>query len=249
MGLISADAQHFDWGGDHRPRHESDTIIYELHVKGFTQHPSSGVTPGKRGTYAGLVEKIPYLQELGVTAVELMPVFQFDWQEDNYWGYMPVSFFAAHHGYSSTGDSCEQHNEFRMMVKALHAANIEVILDVVYNHTGEGDDKGPMYSFKGIDNSTYYLMSGDPEAPYENFSGTGNSLNCANRYVRKMVVDSMRFWVRDMHVDGFRFDLASIFARNLDGSINREDPPIFGDIRSDPDLSNRPPDRRAVGRG
>ena len=125
-----------------------------------------------------------------------------------------------------------------MMVKALHAANIEVILDVVYNHTGEGDDRGPMYSFKGIDNSTYYLMSGDPKAPYENFSGTGNSLNCANRYVRKMIVDSMRFWVRDMHVDGFRFDLASIFARNLDGSINTEDPPIFGAIRSDPDLSN-----------
>jgi len=238
LGVISADARHFDWGGDPRPRHESDTIIYELHVRGFTQHPSSGVAAEKRGKYAGLVEKIPYLQELGVTAVELMPVFQFDWQDDNYWGYMPVSFFAAHHRYGNTGDSCEQHNEFRAMVKALHAANIEVILDVVYNHTGEGDDKGPMYSFKGIDNSTYYLMSGDPKAPYENFSGTGNSLNCANRYVRRMVADSMRFWARDMHVDGFRFDLASIFARNLDGSINREDPPLFGDIRSEADSSN-----------
>ena len=238
LGVISADAQHFDWGDDPRPRHESDTIIYELHVRGFTQHPSSGVAAEKRGKYAGLVEKIPYLQELGVTAVELMPVFQFDWQDDNYWGYMPVSFFAAHHRYGSTGDSCEQHNEFRAMVKALHAANIEVILDVVYNHTGEGDDKGPMYSFKGIDNSTYYLMSGDPKAPYENFSGTGNSLNCANRYVRRMVADSMRFWARDMHVDGFRFDLASIFARNLDGSINREDPPLFGDIRFEADSSN-----------
>jgi isoamylase len=238
LGLIAADGWLFDWDGDRRPRHESDTIIYELHVKGFTRHPSSGVTPAKRGTYAGLVEKIPYLQELGVTVVELMPVFQFDWQDNNYWGYMPLSFFAAHHGYSSTPDSCEQHNEFRAMVKALHAANIEVIIDVVYNHTGEGDDRGPMYSFKGIDNSTYYLMSGDPEAPYENFSGTGNSLNCANRYVRKMIADSMRFWVRDMHVDGFRFDLASVFARNLDGSINREDPPMFGDIRAEADFSN-----------
>ena len=238
LGVISADAQHFDWGDDPRPRHESDTIIYELHVRGFTQHPSSSVAAEKRGTYAGVVEKIPYLQELGVTAVELMPVFQFDWQDDNYWGYMPVSFFAAHHRYGSTRNSCEQHNEFRAMVKALHAANIEVILDVVYNHTGEGDDKGPMYSFKGIDNSTYYLMSGDPKAPYENFSGTGNSLNCANRYVRRMVADSIRFWARDMHVDGFRFDLASIFARNLDGSINREDPPLFGDIRFEADSSN-----------
>jgi glycogen operon protein len=237
LGLIAADAQSFDWRGDQRRRHEWDTIIYELHVKGFTQHPNSGVTPGRRGTFAGLVEKIPYLQELGVTVVELMPVFQFDVQEGNYWGYMPLNFFAPHHGYGSSRETCDQHNEFRMMVKALHAADIEVILDVVYNHTGEGDHNGPLYSFKGIDNSTYYLTSGKADAPYENFSGTGNSLNCANRYVRKMVLDSMRFWVRDMHVDGFRFDLASIFARNLDGSINRDDPPIFGDIRSDPDLS------------
>ena len=236
VGLIATDASGFDWGGDARPHHEWDTVMYELHVKGFTRHPNSGVSPGNRGTYAGLVEKIPYLQELGVTAIELMPVFQYDPAEGSYWGYMPLSFFAPHHGYASSCDACDQHNEFRAMVKALHAANIEVILDVVYNHTGEGDHRGPTYSFKGIDNSTYYLISDRPDAPYENFSGTGNSLNCTNRHVRRMILDSMRFWVKEMHVDGFRFDLASIFTRNPDGSLNWDDPPIFGDVRSDPDL-------------
>ncbi len=238
LGLVSADAGGFDWGRDRAPRHESDAVIYELHVGGFTRNPDSGVSPEAQGTYRGVVEKIPYLKELGVTVVELMPVFQYDPQEGNYWGYNPLSFFAPHHGCACTRDACDQHNEFRAMVKALHAADIEVVLDVVYNHTGEGDQRGPVYSFKGIDNSTYYLISGRPDAPYENFSGTGNSLNCANRYVRKMILDSMRYWVRDMHVDGFRFDLASVFARNPDGSINWEDPAIFGDIASDPDLAN-----------
>ena len=211
-----------DWGEDRRPRHESDTIIYELHVCGFTNNPNSGVRPERRGTFAGLVEKIPYLTDLGVTAVELMPIFQFDPQEGNYWGYMPLSFFAPHHAYGSRPEDCDQHNAFRAMVKALHDADIEVILDVVYNHTAEGDQTGPVYSYKGIDNSTFYLMSGKPETPYENFSGTGNTLHCSNRYVRKMIVDSLRYWVRDMHVDGFRFDLASVFcARMTDRSTWR----------------------------
>ena len=228
----------FDWSEDRRPRHQSDTIIYELHVRGFTINPNSGVSPERRGTFAGLVEKIPYLKDLGITAVELMPIFQFDPQEGNYWGYSPLSFFAPHHGYGSRPEDCDQHDAFRAMVKALHAADIEVILDVVYNHTAEGDQSGPVYSYKGIDNSTYYLMSGRPGSPYENFSGTGNTLHCSNRFVRKMIVDSLRYWVKEMHVDGFRFDLASVFARNDDGSLNLKDPPIFGDILSDPDLAD-----------
>ncbi len=238
LGLLAEACDAFDWGEDRRPRHQSDTIIYELHVRGFTINPNSGVSPECRGTFAGLVEKIPYLKDLGVTVVELMPIFQFDPQEGNYWGYSPLSFFAPHHGYGSRPEDCDQHNEFRAMVKALHAADIEVILDVVYNHTAEGDQRGPMYSFKGIDNSTYYLMSGRPESPYENFSGTGNTLHCSNRFVRKMIVDSLRYWVKEMHVDGFRFDLASVFARSDDGSLNLIDPPIFGDILSGPDLAD-----------
>jgi isoamylase len=239
LGLIAAEGLTFDWSGDRRPRHEWDTVIYELHVRGFTAHPSSGVSPEARGTYAGLIEKIPYLKELGVTAVELMPVFQYDPQEGHSWGYMPINFFAPHHGYATrpSACACEQHHEFRAMVQALHAADIEVILDVVYNHTGEGNHQGPVYSFKGIDNSTYYLISGRPEDPYENFSGTGNSLHCANHYVRKMILDSLRYWGTEMHVDGFRFDLASIFTRRADGTIDLDDPPIFGDIVADPHLA------------
>jgi len=238
LGLIGAEADGFDWGNDARPRHESDAIIYEVHVRGFTNHPTSGVSAAKRGTYAGLIEKIPYLTELGVTVVELMPVFQFEPWDGDYWGYMGLNFFAPHHAYASAKETWDNANEFRAMVKALHEVGIEVILDAVYNHTCEGDHRGPIYSYKGIDNSTYYVMCGRPADPYENFSGTGNTLNCANRYVRKMILDSMRHWVREMHVDGFRFDLASVFARNPDGSINLEDPPTFGAIRSDPDLAN-----------
>ena len=238
LGLLARAGEVFDCGEDRRPRHEADTIIYELHVRGFTNNPNSDVRPDRRGTFAGLVEKIPYLKDVGVTAVELMPIFQFDPKEGNYWGYMPLSFFAPHHAYGSRPEDCDQHNAFRTMVKALHAADIEIILDVVYNHTAEGDQTGPVYSYKGIDNSTYYLMSGRPGNPYENFSGAGNTLHCANRFVRKMIVDSLRYWVKEMHVDGFRFDLASVFARNEDGSLNLKDPPIFGDILSDPDLAD-----------
>jgi len=217
-------------------RVEADAVIYELHVRGFTAHPSSSVPAERRGTFAGLIDKIPYLLELGVTVVELMPVFQFDPDEGNYWGYNPISFFAPHSTYAYRCSVCDQHTEFRELVRAFHAAGLEVVLDVVYNHTGEGDATGPVYSFKGLDTDTYYLMTGRPEAPYADFSGTGNSLNCGHRYVRRVILDSLRYWARDMRVDGFRFDLASVFARRPDGSLGYEDPPIFGDIASDPAL-------------
>jgi glycogen operon protein len=227
----------FDWSGDRSPRHDWDTVIYELHVKGFTNNPNSGVSPELRGTYLGLIEKLPYLKELGITAVELMPVFQYDPQEENYWGYNPLNFFSPHDGYASSRLACVQDEEIRSMVKALHQEGIEVILDVVYNHTGEGNQTGPIYSFKGIDNDTYYILTGRPEEPYANFSGTGNTLNCEHRYVRKMILDSLRYWVEEMHVDGFRFDLASVFVRKPDGSIDMEDPGLFGDIIADPRLA------------
>ncbi len=238
LGVLHEYESEFDWSGEKRPRHESDLIIYEMHVRGFTRNANSGVMSSRRGTFAGVIDKIPYLKQLGVTALELMPVFQFDPQEGNYWGYMTLNFFSPHHLYSSARDPAEHPNEFRAMVKALHNAGIEVILDVVFNHTAEGNHEGPLYSFKGIDNSTYYLVTGDAEQPFANYSGTGNTLNCANRYVRRMILDSLRYWVKHMHVDGFRFDLASTFARNTDGSLNWSDPPIFGEIRADPDLGN-----------
>ena len=238
LGVLTGDSERFDWQGDHRPQHEADTVIYELHIGGFTKNPNSGVRADARGTFAGVVEKIPYLKDLGVTVVELMPVFQYDPSDDNYWGYMPLNFFSPHHGYLSDHTVKAQHNEVREMIKALHQADIEVVLDVVYNHTGEGDHTGPVYSYKGIDNSTYYLMADRPGAPYENFSGTGNTLNCANRYVRKMIMDSVRHWAQEMHVDGFRFDLASLFTRNQDGSVDVSDVPLLSDMASDPDLAH-----------
>ncbi|MEX2154442.1 MAG: isoamylase [Gemmatimonadaceae bacterium] len=218
-----------------RPTHEWDTVVYELHVRGFTRHPSSGVVASKRGTFAGLIAKIPYLRELGVTAVELMPVFQFDPASGDCWGYSPLSFFAPHQGYSEGRDA---HRELRATVRALHEAGIEVLLDVVYNHTGELDSKGPTYSLKGIDNSTYYLATGDHREPWADLTGTGNTMNCANQMVRSMILDSMRYWTHEMRVDGFRFDLASIFARSADGSIGRGEPPIFGQISGDPDFAH-----------
>ena len=236
LGVIEPREPTFDWGIDRRPRHESGAIIYELHVRGFTQHPSAGVSANAHGTFTGVIEKIPYLRELGVNVVELMPVFQLDPHSGDYWGYMPMSFFAPNQAYAP--DPSDAVNAFRRMVKALHEADIEVVLDVVYSHTAEGGADGPIYNFKGIDNSTYYLMTGASPAVYADYAGTGNSLNCTNRYVRKMILDSMRYWIREMHVDGFRFDLASVFSRNPDGSINVDDPPIFGDITSDPDFDD-----------
>lgn len=228
LGLIPSEPR-YAWAGDLAPLHTSDLVIYELHVRGFTERRNSGVTPNRRGTFLGVAEKIPYLKELGITAVELMPVTQQDPQEGSYWGYMPLNFFSPHHQYASAGKPFDALTEFRTMVKALHAARIEVILDVVYNHTAEGDENGPTYSYRGIDNSTYYLLQADRRR-YRNDSQTGNTLNCANRYVRKMILDSVRFWREEMHVDGFRFDLASIFTRNKDGSINLDDPPVIAEL-------------------
>lgn len=235
LGVLPEHRSAFDWAEDVTPRPESDAIIYELHVKGFTHHPNSGVHPSRAGTYTGLIEKIPYLKDLGITVVEVMPVFQRDPQERDYWGYMPLNFFAPHAEYGARGDD-EQHLEFKNMVKAFHKAGIAVVLDVVYNHTCEGDHVGPTYSFKGFDPSGYYMQSSDPTNPYANHSGTGNTLNFSQPHVRKMVMDSLRYWKNEMHIDGFRFDLASVFSRNADGSLNWGDAPIFSEIAADPEL-------------
>ena len=236
VGVLTGHGFAFDWSGDVAPRPESDAIIYELHVKGFTRNRNSGVHPSRAGTYSGLVEKIPYLKELGITVVELMPIFQRDPHEHDYWGYMPLNFFSPHAQYASTRDDDGQHLEFRNMVKALHQAGIAVVLDVVYNHTCEGDHRGPVYSFKGFGAAGYYMPSSDPTVPYANYSGTGNTLNFSQAHVRKMVMDSLRYWKNEMRIDGFRFDLASVFSRNADGSLNWGDAPIFSEIAGDPEL-------------
>ncbi len=241
MKSVVVDVSAYDWEGDaplERPA--SQSIIYEMHVKGFTRHPSSGVTEAKSGTYAGLIEKIPYLKGLGITAVELLPVFQFDAQDCppgrvNYWGYAPISFFSAHRAYSSRQDPAGPADEFRDMVKALHRAGIEVILDVVYNHTAEGGASGPTLSFRGLANDCYYILEGDG-LTHSNYSGTGNTLKANHPIVRRMIVDSLRYWVEEMHVDGFRFDLASILARDASGHV-LPNPPVLWDIESDPALA------------
>jgi isoamylase len=241
MKSVVANPAAYDWEGD-APLHQSSarTIIYEMHVRGFTRHPSSGVGEAKRGTYAGLIQKIPYLQELGITAVELLPVFQFDAQDApagrvNYWGYAPVAFFAPHQAYSSNKDPLGPLDEFRDMVKALHRAGIEVILDVVYNHTAEGNENGPTLCYRGLANDLYYTLEPD-RSLYSNYTGTGNTLNANNPVVRRMIVDSLRYWVAEMHVDGFRFDLASILARDVTGYV-LPNPPVLWDIESDPLLA------------
>ncbi|NNJ12515.1 glycogen-debranching protein [Chloroflexales bacterium ZM16-3] len=216
---------HFDWGTYVRPRHTYQTIVYELHVRGFTAHPSSGLAPERRGTFVGLIDKIPYLQELGVTVVELLPVHQFDPQEGNYWGYMTLNFFAPHGDYAAG----EPAAEFRQLVKAMHTAGIEVWLDVVYNHTSEGDQGGPTYCYRGIDNRSYYLLQND-RSRYINDTGTGNTLRCANPGPRGIILGSLIHWAQHMRVDGFRFDLASILTRNNDGSVNTLDPAVVAEI-------------------
>jgi isoamylase len=236
LGVLTGHDVASDWSGDVAPHHESDAVIYELHVRGFTKNPNSGVHSSRAGTYSGLVEKIPYLKELGITVVELMPIFQRDPQEGDYWGYVPLNFFAPHAQYASTRDDDGQHLEFKNMVKAFHKAGISIVLDVVYNHTCEGDDRGPIYSFKGFGAAGYYMPSSDPSQPYANYSGTGNTLNFGQAHVRKMLMDSLRYWKDEMHVDGFRFDLASVFSRNADGSLNWGDAPIFSEIAADPEL-------------
>jgi isoamylase len=241
MKSVVVDTSKYDWEGDvplQRPF--ATTVMYEMHVAGFTRHPSSGIAAELRGTYAGMIEKIPYLQDLGITAVELLPVFQFDRQDCppglvNYWGYSPVSFFAPHAGYSSRKDPLGPVDEFRGLVKSLHRAGIEVILDVVYNHTAEGNAEGPTLCFRGLANEVYYIFDKD-RSRYANYSGTGNTLNANQPIVRRMIVDSLRYWVAEMHVDGFRFDLASILARDETGRP-LENPPVLWDIESDPVLA------------
>jgi glycogen operon protein len=240
MKSVVADPRGYDWEGDMPlKRSYSRTIIYEMHVAGFTKHPSSGVPVEKRGSYAGLIEKIPYLQELGVTAVELLPIFQFDPHDAplglcNFWGYSPISFFAPHAGYSSRQDPLGPLDEFRDMVKALHRAGIEVILDVVFNHTSEGNHRGPTFCFRGFANDVYYTLA--PDGNYIDHSGCGNMLNANHHVVRRLIIDSLHYWVKEMHVDGFRFDLASILSRDGEGRPLKN-PPIIWDIESDPALA------------
>ena len=239
---VVADLSAYDWEDDRPLDHPfSSTVLYEMHVGGFTRNANSSVAEEKRGTYAGLVEKIPYLKDLGITAVELMPVFQFDAQDapaglENYWGYSPMSFFAPHVGYSSRSDPLGCLDEFRDMVKALHRAGIEVILDVVYNHTCEGNRMGPMLSMKGIDNTTYYRQVPNDPRYYMDYTGTGNTLNVMNPQVLKLVMDSLRYWVTEMHVDGFRFDLASTLARELHAVSKLSS--FFDTIHQDPTLAD-----------
>uniref|UniRef100_A0A7V4LDV4 Glycogen debranching enzyme GlgX n=1 Tax=Desulfobacca acetoxidans TaxID=60893 RepID=A0A7V4LDV4_9BACT len=241
MKSVVADLGRYDWEGDQPlQRPFAQTIIYELHVGGFTKHPSSGVAKEKRGTFAGLIEKIPYLTDLGVTAVELLPIFQFDAQDSppglvNYWGYSPVSFFALHQGYGSRQGPLAVLDEFRDLVKALHRAGIEIFLDVVFNHTAEGNHLGPTLSFRGLANEVYYLLEPD-RSLYADYSGCGNTLNANQSVVRRLMVDSLRYWVEEMHVDGFRFDLASILSRDEKGQP-LENPPVLWDIESEPVLA------------
>ncbi len=233
----------FDWQGDttlHLPI--EDLVIYEMHVRGFTAHPSSGTY--HPGTYGALVEKIPYLKALGVNAVELLPVYDFDELENapvvpppeaniNYWGYSTVNFFAPKAGLAAGGASGGEVEEFKYMVRELHRAGIEVILDVVFNHTAEGNENGPTLSFRGIDNRTFYMLT--PEGYYYNFSGTGNTFNCNHPAVMQFIIDALRHWVTEYHIDGFRFDLASILARREDG-MPLGDPPLLKNIAHDPIL-------------
>jgi len=241
MKSVVADPSRYDWEGDKPLRRPfAESVIYELHVRGFTQHPSSNVAPGRRGTYAGLIEKIPYLTDLGITAVELLPVFQFDPQDAppghiNYWGYQPLSFFAPHHSYSSNPAPLGVLDEFRDMVKALHRAGIEVILDVVFNHTAEGGLDGPTICFRGLANDFYYIL-GEDQSQYADYTGCGNTLNANQSVVRRLILDSVRYWVTEMHVDGFRFDLASILTRDDMGNP-LPNPPVLWDLESDPILS------------
>jgi len=247
MKSVVVDPDRYDWEGDEPPRTPfSKTVIYELHVRGFTRHPSSKVGAGNEGTFAGLMEKIPYLSDLGVTAVELMPIFAFDPLDapaglTNYWGYSPISFFALHPQYSArwnaTRNPLAALDEFRDLVKALHRAGIEVLLDVVYNHSAEGGTEGPTYSFRGLSNRGYYLLDPVDRGVFRDYTGCGNTLRAAHPMVRRMILDSLRWWVRDMHVDGFRFDLASILSRDETG-LPVANPPTLWDIENDPVLCN-----------
>ena len=239
---VVIDDDDFDWRGDRHLRHDfSKSIIYEMHVKGFTSSPTSGVK--KPGTYLGLIEKIPYLHSLGVTAVELMPIHEFpilgtDGKEPrikNYWGYDTMAFFSPHRGYAYGQEPGAQVREFKEMVRAFHAAGIEVILDVVFNHTCEGNEHGPTLSFKGLDNQIYYML--DRGKYYKNYSGCGNTVNGNHPIVREMIFNCLRYWVHNYHIDGFRFDLASILSRDQSGNL-QANPPLVEQISEDPMLAD-----------
>lgn len=236
--------EDFDWEGD-KPLETpiEDLVVYEAHVRGFTNHPSSGVK--NKGTFAGVTEKIQYLLDLGINCIELMPIYEFDEYEHskenpetgellvNYWGYSTLNFFAPKSGYAATGKYGMQVDELKTLIKELHKNGIEVMLDVVFNHTAEGDHRGPTISFKGIDNKAYYMLT--PDGYYYNFSGTGNTLNCNHPVVRNMVLDCLRYWASEYHIDGFRFDLAAILGRAQDGSpLNN--PPLLESLAHDPVL-------------
>ncbi len=239
---VVLDTSLYDWEHDRPPAIPfSETIIYEMHPAGFTLNPNSGLREDIRGTFAGIIEQIPYLKSLGVTTVELMPVHTFDKFDapigrTNYWGYSPINFFSPHMAYSSKRTAIEAADEFRDMVKAFHKNKIEVILDVVFNHTGEGGAAGPILSFKGLDNLTYYTLD-ENDFSYQDFSGCGNSLRSEHPIVGQLILDSLRYWVSEMHVDGFRFDLASVLSRDLFGKP-AERPPVLWAIESDPILAS-----------
>jgi len=240
MKSVVADPLAYDWEGDRPLRRPSrESVIYELHVRGFTAHPSAGLPPEQAGTYRGLISKIPYLQDLGITAVELLPVFAFDplaapSGHRNYWGYQPVSFFAPHPGYACSDDPLAVIDEFRDLVKALHRANIEVILDVVFNHTAEGDAEGPAFCFRGLADGDYYLKNSD--GTYIDDTGCGNTFNANHPAVRRLIRQSLHHWVQHLHVDGFRFDLASVLDRDQNGKPTPLSP-ILWDIDTDPVLA------------
>ncbi|MEJ2109321.1 MAG: glycogen debranching protein GlgX [Acidobacteriota bacterium] len=232
----------FDWRGDRplgRPLHES--IVYEMHVRGFTRSQTSGIR--RSGGYLGIVDKIPYLQSLGITAVELMPIFEFSTREPegsksafpNYWGYDPIAPFAPHRGYALSGKPGAQVAEFKQMVRELHASGIEVFLDVVFNHTAERDAHGPTFHFKGLENGVYYMLEPNGSG-YRNFSGCGNTVNCNHPIVRDLILNCLRYWVHHYHIDGFRFDLASILSRGRDGEM-LANPPVLEAISEDPLLA------------
>jgi glycogen operon protein len=241
MKSVIVDPGTYDWEGDvHPQRPFARTIIYEMHVRGFTANPNSNVSLEKKGTYAGLIEKIPYLKELGITAIELLPIYHFDEFAapkgfKNYWGYQPISFFAPHPAYSFRKDPLGVVDEFRDLVKALHKEGIEVILDVVYNHTAEGNHEGPTLSFRGFENDAYYMLQKN-KSLYADYTGCGNTLDASNPFTRRLIIDSLHYWVEEMHVDGFRFDLASILSRDESGNP-LQNPPVLWDIETDPFLS------------
>ncbi len=238
MRSVVIDGQGYDWEGDKSPGIAmKDLIIYETHVKGFTCSEKANVK--NPGTFAGLIEKIPYLQELGINAVELLPVFSFDDKEifrkvdgkplTNYWGYSTVGFFAPHSPYCISPEEGQHLNEFRDMVKALHKVGIEVILDVVFNHTSEGNEMGPTINFRGMDNKIYYFLSNQDPQYYMNYSGCGNTVSCNHPVVEKLIIDCLRFWVEEMHVDGFRFDEGTILSRGINGGRSQY-PPVLWEL-------------------